>query len=99
MFPLLVVGLELYDVHIAEWSYLHGQAAANQNMLQECRSPVTDSDSAAVDLKPDAEADVDALRSALQRIALPQHQIDKPMLVANGTKDKVVLPQWVTAAV
>jgi hypothetical protein len=99
MYPLVVVGLGRYDGDIAPWSYLHGQAAANQDALEACRSPVTDPDNAATDLKPDTEAQADALRSALQRIALPQRKLDQPMLVANGTKDAVVLADWVRTAV
>lgn len=99
MYPLVVVGLGRYNGDIPEWSYLHGQAAANEGALDTCKSPITDPDSAAVDLKPDTEAQTDALRSALQRIALPQRKIDKPMLVANGSEDPVVLADWVNAAV
>jgi pimeloyl-ACP methyl ester carboxylesterase len=60
---------------------------------------VIEPDRAAADLRPDTDSDTEALRSALRRIALPQRALDKPMLVANGDDDDVVLAEWVASAV
>ncbi|MDF2582465.1 MAG: hypothetical protein K0R33_1108 [Mycobacterium sp.] len=99
MYPLLVVGLQRYAGNIAEWSYLHGPAAINQAAMEHCQAPVIEPGRAAADLRPDTDSDTEALRSALRRIALPQRALDKPMLVANGDDDDVVLAEWVASAV
>jgi hypothetical protein len=51
------------------------------------------------DVKPDNPQDIDTLREALRRVALPQRPLDKPMLVVNGEHDAQVLPDWVRFAV
>jgi len=51
------------------------------------------------DVKPASPQDVDKLRDALRRVALPQRPLDKPMLVINGEDDTQVLPEWVRSAV
>jgi hypothetical protein len=51
------------------------------------------------DVKPSTPQDVEALRDALRRVALPQRPLDKPMLVISGENDAQVLPDWVQSAV
>jgi hypothetical protein len=51
------------------------------------------------DVKPRSPHDVAALSDALRRVALPQRQLDKPMLVINGENDAQVLPDWVRFAI
>ncbi|WP_319454955.1 MULTISPECIES: alpha/beta fold hydrolase [unclassified Mycobacterium] len=101
LYPLMIVGLERYNADLDERAFLHGRIAADKGALADCQSPVTDpgNGSTRADLKPDTLLDVDRLRDALQRIALPQRQLDKPMLVVNGTRDETVLAPWVSSAV
>ena len=101
LYPLVIAGLERYNVDLDERAFLRGRAAADMGVLADCRSPVSDpgSKSTAADLKPDTLKDVARLREALQKIALPQRQLDKPMLVVNGMRDETVLPAWVDSAV
>jgi hypothetical protein len=51
------------------------------------------------DVKPSTPQDLDTLRDALRRVALPQRPLSKPMLVINGEDDPQVLPEWVRSAV
>lgn len=100
--PLVIAGLVRYNADLSEQPYLHGQVASAMDSLTNCKSPVSNMknpNQAAADLTPNTPQDVDRLRDALRRIALPQRALDKPMLVVNGTRDAVVLPGWVASAV
>ena len=101
LYPLVIVGLERYNADLDERAFLHGRTAADIGALADCQSPVTDpgSRSTKADLKPDTLQDVARLRDALRKIALPQRQLDKPMLVVNGLRDETVLAPWVAYAV
>ncbi|ORA37214.1 alpha/beta hydrolase family protein [Mycobacterium aquaticum] len=101
-FPLLIEGVQRYNAELDLSRYVHGRIAAGMGVLAQCRSPVGDLLSKAYaeeELKPDRRRDVDALRRALQRIALPQQPVTVPMLVVSGDNDQTVRPQWVSAAV
>ena len=50
-------------------------------------------------LRPATVDDAARLRDALRRVALPQRPLGKPMLVATGLQDLLVLPGWVASAV
>jgi hypothetical protein len=100
--PLMIAGLGRYNADLAEPAYLHGKVASAMGALISCQSPVSSSESrsqTAEDLKPDTPQDVDRLRNALQKIALPQRPLNKPMLVVNGARDETILDQWVASAV
>ncbi|ART72435.1 hypothetical protein BTO20_31230 [Mycobacterium dioxanotrophicus] len=101
-FPLLIEGVQRYNAELDESRYVHGRIAAGMGILAQCQSPVGDLLSrvyAEEELKPDRRRDVDALRRALQRIALPQQPLTVPMLVVSGDNDQTVRPQWVSSAV
>lgn len=101
LYPLAIVGLERYNPGLDERTLLHGQIATDKGALADCQSPVRDAGSrtTAADLKPDTLRDVARLRDALRKIALPQRQLNKPMLVMNGSRDETVLDPWVAYAV
>jgi hypothetical protein len=101
LYPFAIVGLERYNADLDERAFLRGRVAADMRVLAQCQSPVQEpgSQSAAADLKPNTLQDVARLRDALRRIALPQRQLDKPMLVVNGLRDETVLAPWVAYAV
>lgn len=100
--PLVIAGLERYNPGITVTPYLHGDIADSMGALTRCESPSDnllsriDSDR---DLKPDTSADVDVLRAALQRDALPQRPFTAPMLVVYGDRDRMIPPQWVETAI
>jgi pimeloyl-ACP methyl ester carboxylesterase len=101
-YPVLIEGLSRFNPHIQPSALLHGRTLASVGKLANCESSVGGAQNLGRDhrdLEPDGVQDTDALRTALRGIALPQRRIDKPMLVINGMRDPVVLPQWIESAV
>lgn len=60
---------------------------------------VVDQLSGSNETTPDSPDDIAALREAMRKMALPQRPLEKPMLVVSGTRDYLVFPEWVRAAV
>ncbi len=60
---------------------------------------VVDQLSGAHETTPGSPHDIAELRDAMREIALPQHPLDRPMLVISGAVDSLVFPEWVRTAV
>lgn len=60
---------------------------------------VVDQLRASNDLRPSNVSDITVFRDALRRVALPQGPLAKPMLVITGTRDALILSNWVRSAV
>ena len=102
LMPTLIAGLERSDPELADYDLIHGglplagpdtQDGCGPNVIR-MGSVVT-----AADVRPGNQDAANALREALQKVALPQHPLAAPLLVVNGGKDKLVPPVWVSAAV
>jgi alpha-beta hydrolase superfamily lysophospholipase len=114
-YSMLIVGLARYNADLNEASFLHGSTEAYRKQLSRCqsrRTHVEDTPTAPVlwqgvvdrlsesnALRPDTPQDVAKLQNVLRRVALPQRPLEKPMLVITGTRDTVVLADWIRTAV
>lgn len=113
LYPLLITGLARYTPDFDEHAFLHGTLEVRPAWLDRC-APESEAPKRSApmptqwmpfdlavsdDRRPATPADVDELRTALRRIALPQRALSAPMLVFAGGRDILVLPEWVTSAV
>jgi pimeloyl-ACP methyl ester carboxylesterase len=99
--PLVTVGLQRAGLLPQGSAYLRGDAAKYQTEILGCApdSAVARSKVHADDVTPEGEAGTEALRQALQSIALPQRPLAAPLLVINGTRDDLIAPAWVSYAI
>ena len=110
-----LVGFTRFNPGLNAEHFLHGSAEYWREFVSRCEitsqpeipappvpipwQTVVDRLRDANDVKPDTVEDAADAREALQRVALPQRPLDKPMLVINGEDDTQVLPDWVQSAV
>lgn len=114
LLPLFVVGLSRYNPDLDERAFLGRATRSQVKRLSHCapRTPVAPSRpptpvpwKTVVDLlsesnetTPEASQDIDELRDAMRKIALPKQPLHRPMLVVSGALDSLVFSQWVSAA-
>jgi hypothetical protein len=100
--PSIVVGAQRsYPVGAID-QLLHGNSDERRDALIGCapdaqrlRQTLVNSDG----VKPATETAASSLTDSLRKMALPIQPISAPMLVVNGSKDNLILPQWVSASV
>ncbi len=103
--PLVVEGLAVSHPELKIADYLRGNAASGLQTISSCNPSRTAQKDAinrsldAAQVRPDSDAATEALASALREDSLPQRRASAPMLVINGSEDKLVLPAWVESAV
>lgn len=93
--PIVIAGLERSDPGLRLRDLISEQVRAEGGAAFACHS-VSAPD---IDLQYSDRGDVQALRDALRRIALPQQPPGAPMLVMNGLADNTIAAPWVAAAV
>lgn len=103
--PLIIAGLHEAHPGLDQRQYLSGTALSGQLAMMSC----TDNGGAtkeslysrldADQVRPATAAADDELRAMLTEWALPHRKLSAPMLVINGGKDDLVLPEWVDGAV
>jgi hypothetical protein len=99
--PLVVVGMQRAGLLSSSAPYLRGPAAPTEPDILGCGQVATWKRSmlSGEDVGPDSVEAAEALQRALREVALPQRPLSAPLLVINGTRDDVVLPQWVAYSV
>lgn len=103
--PLLLQGLQVAHPDLVTDDYLHGILADRAEVYTACQgekaglqAKIAESVTAD-DYRPvDAEA-AERFREALTDFSLPTVQAPRPMLVAYGDQDELILPEWTRAAV
>lgn len=103
--PLLLQGLQVAHPDLVTDDYLHGILADRAEVYTACQgekaglqAKIAESVTAD-DYRPvDAEA-AEQFREALTDFSLPTVQAPRPMLVAYGDQDELILPEWTRAAV
>lgn len=95
----LVAGVERYDPALRDRNLIDPAVRARENDVFACHPTAASSAIPQPAVRLNSPGDVTALRDALRRIALPQHDLNAPMLVINGLDDQTIPAPWVTAAV
>lgn len=101
VWPLVVVGLQRAGLLAGTSPYLRGAADPTIPGFLGCEEQDTwlrsglDVD----DLRPESAKATEELERALKLTALPQRPLKAPMVVVNGTQDRVIYPSWVDYSV
>jgi hypothetical protein len=108
VYPMLVAGVHNADPTIEVGNYLHDTLEKGLSTMLECVGQNQQSKDLLVNAAPQTSfapstpADADALRTVLERYALPRGPAASPMLVVYGDADMTVIPssteQAITAA-
>ena len=102
LLPLVVEGLERFNPGLGGHSLLPDLPKEQEDEMFTCQPDARTLRSELLPPEGIRVADrttATLLRDALRKIALPQGPLTAPMLVVNGLADKMIPPQWVTAAV
>ncbi|MCZ0730102.1 alpha/beta fold hydrolase [Mycolicibacterium iranicum] len=115
LFPTFIVGLARFNPDLDEYSFLHGSTEAYRERLSFCEpnepnipvpailpvpwAEVADRMRGSRETKPESLQDIDDLRDAMRKVALPQRPLQSPMLVVIGLDDLLVFPREVRVAV
>ncbi|WP_037176272.1 lipase family protein [Rhodococcus sp. UNC363MFTsu5.1] len=103
--PMLLAGSEAQHAGLDPANYIRGALADSREALMSCgpRAAERKWDAAVritrADSLPLTSADTDRMRAWLERIALPQHRTEAPMLVVVGESDDLIPADWTRVAV
>ncbi|MGB8405373.1 MAG: lipase family protein [Mycobacterium sp.] len=95
----LVAGVERYDPALRARNLIDAAVRAHENDVFACHPTAASSAIPQPEVHLANPDDVTALRDALRRIALPQHELSAPLLVINGLADQIIPAPWVAAAI
>lgn len=101
VWPLVIVGLQRAGLLAGTSPYLRGAADPTIPGFLGCEEQDTwlRSGLEVDDLRPESAEATEELERALKLTALPQRPLAAPMVVINGTQDRVIYPSWVDYSV
>lgn len=103
--PALLKGLQVAHPELDTDDYLHGLLAERSDVFDACAGEKAGLQAKIAervtpeDYRPADSAAADRLRAALADYSVPSAGSPKPMLVAYGDQDRLILPAWTQAAV